>query len=91
MDWRREYHQIAGSVKRHFGVKPLAFFMDRETFRDLIGSSDKLRFLRDALSGRKIMSKALPIKYRILFFAAGVWAVIWQQADVDGLLHENLT
>jgi len=68
VDWRREYHQIAGSVKRHFGVKPLAFFMDHETFRDLIGSRDKLRFFRDALSGRKIMSKALPIKYRILLF-----------------------
>ncbi|MEA1908692.1 MAG: hypothetical protein U9N43_06645, partial [Euryarchaeota archaeon] len=68
VDWRREYHQIAGSVKGHFGVKPLAFFMDHETFRDLIESREKTRFFRDALSGRKIMSKALPIKYRILLF-----------------------
>ncbi len=73
MDWRREYHQIAGSVKRHFGIKPLAFFMDHETFRELIESREKLRFFRDALSGRKIMSKALPIKYRILLFLQRVF------------------
>ena len=72
-DWRHEYHHIADSVKKQFGVKPLAFFMDHETFRDLIASKEKLRFFGDALSGRKIVSKALPIKYRILLLLQRVF------------------
>ncbi|MEA1944943.1 MAG: hypothetical protein U9N07_06400, partial [Euryarchaeota archaeon] len=59
-DWRYEYYHITDRVKKQFGVKPLAFFMDRETFRDLIASREKLRYFKDALSGRKIVSKALP-------------------------------
>ena len=65
-DWRYEYHHITDSVKKQFGVKPLAFFMDRETFRDLIASNEKMRFFGDALSRRRIVSKALPLRYRIL-------------------------
>lgn len=72
-DWRREYHHITESVKEHFGVKPLALFMDRETFRDMIESKEKLRFFRDALSTKKIVSMALPIRYRIVLFLQRVF------------------
>lgn len=67
-DWRRECRQITDGVKKQFGVKPLSFFMDHETFRGLIEAKGKLRFFADALSTKKIVSKALPIKYRIMLF-----------------------
>ncbi len=76
-DWRRTYRQIADGVKRQFGIKPLAFFMDHTTFRDLLSSKEKLRFLEDALSNKKIISSALPFKYRVLLFLQRVFRRIF--------------
>ncbi len=67
-DWRREHKLISNAVKKWFGVKPIAFFMDEHTFGKLLGSTSKFRFFLDALSTKKIISKAMPIKYRILLF-----------------------
>lgn len=65
-DWRREHKLISNAVKEWFGVKPIAFFMDEPTFGKLLVSKSKFRFILDALSTKKIISKAIPIKYRIL-------------------------
>ncbi len=65
-DWRREHKLISNAVKEWFGVKPIAFFTDESTFKKLLGSKSKFRFILDALSTKKIISKAMPIKYRIL-------------------------
>jgi hypothetical protein len=46
----------------------VAFFMDHQTFGKLVGSKRKLHFLVEALSTKKIISKALPAKYRIVLF-----------------------
>lgn len=67
-DWRREYRHISDAVRKWFGVKPIAFFMDHQTFGKLVGSKRKLHFLLEALSTKKIISKALPAKYRIVLF-----------------------
>ncbi|PPA80250.1 MAG: hypothetical protein C00003105_01758 [ANME-2 cluster archaeon HR1] len=67
-NWKREYKHITTAVKEQFGKKPIAFFMDNETFIDLIKTKSKFRFFLDALSTKKIISKSLPIRYRIMIF-----------------------
>ena len=72
-NWKREYKHITTAVKERFGKKPIAFFMDNETFIDLIKTKSKIRFFLDALSAKKIISKSLPIRYRIMIFIGRIF------------------
>jgi len=65
-NWKREYHHITTAIRKQFGIKPISFFMDLNTFEDLVKSKRKKHFVLDALSTKKIVSKALPVRYRLL-------------------------
>ncbi|MCK5722582.1 MAG: hypothetical protein KAI84_08580, partial [Gammaproteobacteria bacterium] len=74
---------ISNAVKEWFGVKPIAFFMDEPTFEKLLGSKQKFHFLLDALSTKNIISKAMPIKYRILLILRRIFGRVEKNKKYD--------
>lgn len=66
--WRKEHHILTKAVHKKFGTKPISFFMDKSTFSGFMHSKNKLDYILEATSAKKIVSKMIPMKYRILFY-----------------------